>query len=402
MYIVISDIFSKGHHLTFMQQYALVLLNQNKKLMILYPEPEKITQYLKENSNNYQNNVIAETIQESSFKLNIHPLFYHYILTLKRWFNLNKTIKQGQKKHQIKVKYVFIAWLDSYLFKYIPNILISLLFRYKWSGLYFHPNHIRINKYNEKSKANCFTIDNILKNKNCFAVAVLDYFIAQKLQYRINKTILNFTDITNISFEPNYNNEITDAIKKYSQNRTVVGFIGFEKRKNIINLIKLIEKYGANDFLFVIVGDIKTDSFEEDEKILLKNFLKKPSDNFLIFNKYLSDGFEYNAVFNLFDIAWACYVNFYTASNILVKASFFKKPVIGSTNNYIHDAIKKYYLGIAANPNNIDEIYMALQNIKIKNFTEPKFTEFYNLHSIETLNKAFYNLDESFDKYERN
>lgn len=390
--IALVDPHFKGHHLTYMKFFVTCLLNKGYKVCVFMPQKEEISEYVKNNLSQHASSFFAENIDNKEFNSFLPSVINRYLNTLYRWYYLKKKLAVLEKNHHIKVDLVFLAWLDSFLFKYIPHFFINYIFAYNWSGLYFQPNHMRLNTFKLNKRTKFIDRDNILSAKSCKSVALLDSFICNQLSNRIGKSVASFPDIINTEIDSK--NTIAESIKLKSASRRIVGIIGLEKRKGVLEMINLAKNSDENKFFYVFVGEINYAEYTLEQKEVIESYFNSNIENKFLYLNYISQETTYNAIFNTFDIAFVVYQNFLTSSNVLTKAAYFNKLVIAVNKYYIGDTVKMFKLGVTTHESDLNEHLKALnylfdnyEKLIIENETWRK--TFYKQNSFQKLNESF-------------
>ncbi|MFA9213485.1 MAG: hypothetical protein ACEQSR_06515 [Candidatus Methylacidiphilales bacterium] len=392
--IALVDPYFKGHHLTYMKLFVTCLLNKGYKVCVLIPQNDEIDDFVRSSLPEYTNNFFSSDIDNKEFTSFLPSVINRYFSTLYRWFYIKKKLVNIENTYKIKVDFVFFAWLDSFLFKYIPHFFVNKIFPYNWSGLYFQPNHIRLNTFKHNHKTTFFDRDYILSTKSCKSVALLDSFICNQLGNRINKNVISFPDIINTDFDKS--NGIAESIKAKSLGRRIVGIIGLEKRKGVLEMIQLAKNTDEKKFFYVFAGEINYAEYTLEQKNLIKSYFNGNKENKFLYLGYISQDSTYNSIFRTFDIAFVVYQNFLTSSNMLTKAAYFDKLVIAVNKYYIGDTVLKFKLGEVTHENDLAE------HLKALHFLNDNYEKY--LTQNETLRKAFYQqnslqkLNESFDQ----
>ena len=141
---------------------------------------------------------------------------------IKLWQRFNSILKRAEKQHHIKIDLVFFNWLDSLLTNNLHPIFIDFIFRYKWAGIYFHPQVLRFHPELLKEKTSFSHVDIGLTSKNCIAVGLHDEGIIEGQSFRINnKKVLLFPEIADDT-PPNFQQKIYAEIKQKAKDRTIV------------------------------------------------------------------------------------------------------------------------------------------------------------------------------------
>ncbi len=384
--IVLFDHLSGGHHETYILLYAKTLLELGNKVLIFYPE-DTIFSSLKDK---YGSKIKYEKIDfiNTSYKNKYLVTVSNILKVIFLWIKTNTLIKKGLKKMgESTPDLVFFLWLDSFLGAFLKGWIIDLFFKFKWSGLYFHPVYLRTSDILQ-------TIQNpesILKSRFCSFVTVLDENISNKLSTNIDKKVYVLPDVTDEELEEN------DLIKKSilfkANNRKVIGILGiFSKRKGLETFIDAIKMADQNKFFFVIAGDFSKNDYKKDEYESIESFLKKKPENCFIIQEILSEK-DFNTLVNSCDILFAVYKNFFHSSNILTKAALFKKYVIVSDKHLMAERVKKFNLGLCIKQENVSKLLRAMDILsteeKIQTLERPLFEEYFSRHSTQKLAQIF-------------
>lgn len=354
--IYLVDPYRGGHHELYLSIYSKVLRSLGFKIIIITPPMADI-------------NATPLSLWEST------ALSVERIVT-----------KDGKKPFL-----VIFLWLDNYLSPYLSSSLIEKTFPYNWFGLYFHPKHLRV-----RPRFNFFlrllNPEIPLRSKYCKAVGVLDAGIVAKLQNRIqNKPVIVFPDVTDTSLELKQSLFVAD-IKKKAKGRKIIAVLGsIDKRKGIIQVLKLAHLSKSKNLFFVFIGKLYENTFSDSEiEFILKNVHAGRDNSFFSFDHVNSEK-QFNSVLSICDIIYLSYLGFPHSSNLLTKAAYFKKPVIVSRGYYMEEVVKKYKLGTCINPNNITEASLAIKRIldNYENIQSKGMEEYYKANTINTLTKTF-------------
>lgn len=393
--VCLVEVSNGGHREAFMQLFVKALAETGNAVICVMPDFSEVKSWVE---NNYP-----------EFKSKIHYFSIHYphdnttkfsrLGVLKRavavWKFYKKEIQNIEKLSDSKIDLVFWNCLDGYVFNYFPSFISDLIFPYKWSGLYFHPNHLRINPELLNKSTRKFDIDNCLQADHCVAVTVHDEGVLTGFQNRIHKKVILFPEIADAT-APVKTHALATLIKEKAKDRIIVGIIGLEPYKGALTLMRLVKIADPSKFFFAFTGYF-LDSF-------LKNLTAEEKNEYLFFQNNLpenciwatggfKEGADYNSVFCSFDIINIVYKNFYSSSNRLTKAAIFHKLVLGNNYGCVGDDIPKYNLGETADENNIEEQYQKLEilrnQILAKDFPYEQWKIYAEKHSTERLKEKF-------------
>lgn len=390
--IALIDPHWEGHHSVYLKLYSEALLELGFKVFVLCPQPDTLQKKLKFKNFKNKHNIYFSYF--SSNDIGNKNKIMQYIATLGLWRKTNKKIQELENKHSVKFDNIFFLWLDSYLYPGVSGFIVDLIFRHKWAGLYFHPNHFRTTKDRIHKLINP---SSALQSSNCRMVAVLDENVKVDIEkYISKKNIAVFPDITNE--ENSYTKtKLRKDIELKAKGRPIIGLFGsLEKRKGILSIIKVINNYESNKYFYILQGPLYESTFTDNELKEVKQFIKDPPENCKILNKSIPDGNQFNCLMNVCDILYLVYINFYHSSNMLTKAALLRKTVIVSKGHLMEERVNKYKLGVAVDNEDITLQLKAINNLlKSEDLNNkklfPKFGEYLEMHSYEKLMQTLNN-----------
>ena len=127
--------------------------------------------------------------------------------------------------------------------------------------------------------------------------------------------------------------------------------------------MSLAEKSVNQNWNFIIAGKLIWDDFTSTEKLFIKKIAE--SSNVEI-TGYIKREEDLNCLINDSDIVYAVYLNFPHSSNIMTKASAFKKPILVNDGYLMSERVKKFGIGLTKREcqnKNLDEILADAQNL---------------------------------------
>lgn len=395
--IVLFDTSNGGHKEAFMQLFAKSLLALKCRVICIMPDTLPIRKWIELNNPSNEIYFIDKTIKRTEIKK--FGRLNDALTTISYWYKLNRAIGQIEKKLNLKADWVFINWLDNFLANYIMPSLLDLVFTYRWSGLYFHPAVFRIQPDLLQKHISISDIDSALKANNCFALTIHDEGIVEGLKNRIQKPVFLFPEIADIT-PPSSKHLMYTAILEKAKGRTIIGTIGLEFHKGVMDLVRLCIVADPSQFFFVFAGgynDTYLNWFESDEnKNEFISFKNNLPENVFWQEGLLEEGEDYNSVFCSFDIIYLVYRNFYSSSNRLTKAANFQKLVLASEKYCVGEDVEKYDLGLLTQPNNISHQYAQLIKLKERllkqDFPYEKWKIYAEKHSTVILSEKFQKL----------
>ncbi len=395
--IAIVDPFNAGHHQAFMQLSVRALSRTGARVVVLFPEPQILQDWMALNSASGNFEIYYYAYGDVHKPSTRFGIFNDAVTVLKKWWRLKKTLKQIERKDGFKIDMVFLGWVDAYLANFLLPVVLDRFFHYPWSGLYFHPTHLRVNSEILKPKSRPSEIDYILTSKNCIAIALHDEGICNILSERLSgKSVLLFPEIADDA-EPDFLFKPAKEIKRRAKNRTIVGMIGLlDRRKGIKMLVESVLNLNPADYFFVFAGKTNLEHFNEDDQQFVANFFRSEPENVFTHFEYIPEGAEFNAVFDSLDIVFLVYEEFASSSNRLTKAAIFNKPVIAQNRYCVGEDVVKYHLGLTINETDTAECISSIQKIKEMlqscGFPDEGFRQYKKLHSHDELENKFKNL----------
>lgn len=373
--IALIDFFSVGHHTMFMKLYIKAFMKQKYRILLVFPESQEMRLFLQN-----KENIIYHVVPPVSGKVS-------WTRSILNWMVLRKILTQQERKRKITISFVFITWLDNFLYANIPSFIIDMIFPYPWSGLYFHPMHLRTEWKSLSQSTYPFTQECILRAKNCLNVAVLDEGVRERLEKRTHKSVYVLPDLTDES-TPDMSLPIIKRIRRQARKRPIVSVLGvMDARKNQELLFHTSRLAEAKKYFFVFAGKMSS-RMSPDNLSDFQKAVKHRQHNCFFSLQRIADEREFNSLVYMSDILFLSYVNFPHSSNLLAKAALFKKPVIVSNTYCLAERVKRYRLGKCVSGSDPEELIRAIREIT-KNMSFYKknvgFKQYLEHHSFDRL-----------------
>jgi len=377
--IILIETLYDGHHQTYIKLLTKTFLELGFKVITFCPEPDDLSQWLKDNKASNLEFFQAFLLTDASR----HPLFKKIPLqSLQIILNWLITARK-LKKNKLKPDLVFLAWLSRYLDispkVFFGNIFYQLnyfsakyFFPYSWSGLYNN------------------TLDNwnIFQLKNCKNLAVFDFSLIPFLEEKLKKKIIYFPDFTDEA-EPDENYQVVKEINSLAKGRKIVSLLGgLQQRKGMITLLKTAEILKNKPFYFVFAGSLGLNTFSNEEQEYIKSLQENNPENCFFYFARIPDESKFNALVKNSDLLFAAYLNFPNSSNMPIKAALFEKPLIVSQGYYLEKIVEKYSLGFAIKEGCPDSCAKAIRKLAEEGINSPEFSSYRELQSLESLKKA--------------
>lgn len=395
--IALIDPFWSGHHSMYLKLFSKTILSLGHKVMIFSSRPQLMRDWAEVNFKQHHDKIYCYEIQEPKQSVFPVKIVKQALDGIKLWLSADKAIKKAYSDTGCFPDLVFFPWLDSYLSLFQNRYLLDKIFPHNWSGLMFHPYHLRLKLSFLSSRRGPFDLDEALKSSRCKAIAVLDEGVAQKLQENLQgKQVVIFPDVTDAS-PPDREFPIAKKITVAANGRKIIALLGsLDRRKGMLTLLKVTKSISCEDCFFVFAGKLADESFSSDELEALKSIAYNPPHNCFFHLDFIPDEPAFNALVEMSDILFAAYENFLHSSNILTKAAVFKKPLIVSKGYCMEERVKAYHLGVSVECGNVPECAEAIRHLLNPNNFKGDFDGYMEAHSKERLKPAF---KEIFDNY---
>jgi len=338
------------------------LLELDNQVIAFYPEPEKLTTWLKANCPEQIQQFHAFPMQESKpVSLPILGRLPQPFNVLRRWHHAANTIKKASSQLGYAPDLVFFNWIDSYLSNYLSYPIIDQIFPYPWSGICFQPR-LQFNPSQPKRQG-WVDYQAVLNSPRCRSVAVMDEGHATLLQDKISSPVVTFPDLTDES-PPDPDFSVVNQLYEKARGRKIIGLLGsLNKRKGLLTLLAVAQKSQQENWFFAFVGQLSPYLFAPEELTRIKDFAKSPPSNCFFHLELIPDEPQFNAVVNACDILFAAYENFPYSSNLLTKAAVFRKLVIASEEFCIGERVRRFRLGITIEQGNVGGCIKALHEL---------------------------------------
>jgi glycosyltransferase involved in cell wall biosynthesis len=367
--ILIEPNIGRGHNEIYLYHFTKVLLELNYTITVYSnPQVERLNKVIYRNVN-----------YKSPFNLPSGFLKKKIVILLNLFitvYNISQLRGKGLKNQKI-----FFCCMDEYMHELLPTFIFNFLFPYRFSGLLLTVRN---------KEKRCFDRRNIIKSRYCRSIGILDESYCAKLSEIYKKPIIHFPDFTDDT-SPNMKFSLIRDIKEKAKGRKIISLLGsIAPRKGYRTLIEAIDRLPENLFFFVIAG--KPDLNKEEKIYIEERFSHE--ENCLFWDKNIPSESDFNALINISDIIYAAYVNFRQSSNLLAKASLFKKPLIVSKGSYMEEIIIKYKLGIAIEQHSITECVSAIIQLTDNKdaIRQAFFDDYLSINSYRNLKEVFSNI----------
>lgn len=378
--ISISNNFPKAHTDTYSEKFSLLTIWKKINLIgyaYVFGEGELVQTKSKKFFDKF---IIVSFLSLHFFRYFLFPLLKKRIHTQKIEENsLIYSLRnieceiENQKFETNIVFHMYLDDLDSHNSKLVSPLPTL---KFKWAGIHFS-SEIGIYPY-------------YYKHPSIKGIAFLDRDIVNNVaNYLPHLQVQYLPDITNLQL-PQHKPDIVNLIKRNANGRKIVffgGIIGL--RKNLNLWLNLIDKIDLKKWFFVQIGEIDFNNLNARQFWAVYRKLIAPPENFLLIPSYIPDESVFNAVISVSDIIFAVYKEFKYSSNMITKASFFKKPILVSNKYLMGRRIQEFKIGACVSEDDLDDVVLGLEKLSIANIPASNFDLYNRTFSQEVFSRDF-------------
>lgn len=395
--IALIETMWSGHHPTYFKLYCKALAEMGHNVWALCPRPDELNHWLQLRRREGSGRVSVFSFHEPSSLIYrvlnrlVPSAFANHSKALFRWKAAATQLREISLLTKDKADLAFFMYVDHYyVVPGLPRELIHRLFPYPWSGLYFHPRHLRNGKISNFNPDKLFMLD------ECKCVAVLDEGIANKLAPRIkNKPVIVFPDITDDETF-NGNHPLVLNIREKAKGRKLIGLIGnLTKSKGLLELIAVAKSTKEYNWFYVFAGKFEESAFTAHELRILRSAAISDHENCFFHFHTLHEGSEYNSLIAILDVVYAARRDFPHSSNTLTKAALFGNPVLVAGSGCLAERVRRYNLGEVVDTLEVESIIHSLESLlryNKKGDIDRGYDKYATLHSESCLRKSFHDL----------
>ena len=383
--IVLIDPFWTGHHPTYLKLISQAVLSCGHSVVVFCPNPQEVQQWIAVNSGPDRERFHAFELHEPQPSQCPFNRLRDVLNGLAWWRAAARAVRKARRATGAAPDLVFFAWLDSYLNFFLDGRFIDLVFRYQWSGLFFHPRHLRDSAYSPQDLG----YYEELQSRFCTGVALLDEGIAARMQARLPaKRVVVFPDVADNS-PPDRSFPVAGDIAGKAAGRKIISLLGgLARRKGMLTLLDAARAMQPDDCFFVFCGALVDQAFDPGEAEALRKIAAAPPANCFFHFSYIPGEAQFNALVELSDILFAGYENFPHSSNIVTKAALFEKPVIVSQGGCMAERVAAFRLGESFEKGDVTGCIAAIRRVLGRNDGTPDFAGFRSLHSEARFSEA--------------
>lgn len=327
-------------------------------MSVLFPQTQLIHEAFEDSLSTFKNRLTIFPVPEDG------SIPDNRFKVLNRWRLMKRVIHHNKLKPDL----IFFPWIDDFRFRKDHPLLDWFFlkwgrwfFPHKWSGLYLHPVHLRVLD-SIHNRFHGYDIDDVFKGKNCTSVCILDEGVGEKLEEKIHKPVIRLPDFADDSVD--HASALTDKLLKAARGRKIILLIGaLHNRKGLGTLLKTAELSVQKNWMFAFVGELFRNDFTAEELKLIDQHIEHPGENIFFYPNRIKNEGEFNSVINASRVIYAAYTDFPHTSNMLNKASIFKKPLVVARGFYMEETVKQLKIGEVIDESNPDDAKMALEKI---------------------------------------
>lgn len=389
-----------GHRPIYTKLFNRTLLEMGCQVFTFCPKPRELEDWIVHNSQPKGAYTFFEYSRDS------HPLMLlEEEDLLQKKLNMWKAAKQVVngvvKQVGEKPDVVFFGVLDGYLTASLTAEVIDEIFPYPWSGIYFHPSHLRRHSPSWSLLPDGEQPHAGLYASQCVAIGILEEDLINPLQDILyGKPIFLFPDAINeVEYKLRSDALLLAQIKEQARGRKIVGLLGsLSKRKNIFKLVEIAKQMSTEDFFFVFGGQLFPKTFTTEEQVQLLELVSSNLENCFFYLNTIPEP-EMIQLFSNCNMLFAVYDQYFHSSGTLARAATFKKPVVVSKQYYMGERVAKYNLGIGVNEeDNLEECIQAIRYLANHPLENPDYEGYLAANSVDKLPNAFQQILAQYSK----
>jgi hypothetical protein len=386
MHVVLVESHLAGHRPTYLYVYSRILLELGHRVSIVCAEEAQCRGFLVG-----EKGLASITIYPMGAGLNERSLFSSFDFYPK--YLLWKRLKVALATMGT-IDFIYFMYFDDFIFdfseRWLRNQRISRMFSrflnkiylprfvnrcvaVPWSGILVHPEFSKWKEYRYFFKA-----------PSNASICLLDE--TYEFPFEVKRRF-NIPDITDEVDSPT-KNSLADAVLEKAKGRKVISLLGsLEKRKGILPLIDVIKNVDPEKYFFLIAGKLDV-TFASYELRRLSDLKVNQENSYCIYDGIPSEN-DFNSLVEISDIIYLVYIDFFHSSNLLTKASLFKKPVLVSQGTCMGKRVELFHTGIVVPECNAKVILHAIDNFDtLFDVSKAAYSTYFSLHSIAHLKES--------------
>ncbi len=344
-----------GHHPMYFSQFTAAFLRLGAFVIGLCPEPGEAFAAARAAAaaEDFEKRVTTHKLQGGKRSWFRGRFEGDPVRSYQRWKRCADTLFEAEQQTGRRADLVFFPYLDSYLrflpFPSVPHFTIDR----PWSGLYLRNHHHGESRSPKRSLRLLAKGDALIRSPLCRGIGVLDERFIAPLEHYTGKTVHAFPDVTDATLPPQPY-ALAEEIRHKAAGRKIIGLIGLERRKGMLNLLRVADQ--ARElrlpWYFVCAGRYEREEYSQEEQAMIADISQRIAsgeiDN-VHFNPAagrIPQEADFNSVFATFGVAWAAYEGFEGSSGTLGKAAAFDIPCLATAGECIGHRIEGYRTGL--------------------------------------------------------
>lgn len=390
--VLLVDWLWAGHHPAYFSQFAIAILGNGHDLLIACPRPHEVVDQVTGNNDARRGRLLSgmRVVGYASARALLPRSIRPWWSGFRQVLRIRQVVKEMERKHEVVVADIFFACIYDRDWRFYK--LLDLFIHRRWSGLVLHLGCRRalVEKTGERS------VMPILRSASqCCGIGILDEGqLDQVASLLPGKRVVVFPDAIDQRDSKDGFAGIAEKLRAFSAGRFIVGCIGHLQRyKGVLGLVRAASQPALSDCVFAFVGEVSWDEFSEEEIDEIQSFWRTDARAFC-FPLRVPDGSEINSVIRCCDLVYAVYENFAHSSNIMVKASFCRKPVLVARGFLMAERVERYRLGSVVDYGDYKAIGLAISaHIRAArdpiSSETPNWIEFLASHSSDLMGPRF-------------
>jgi len=372
-----------GHYVFYIKAFAKIFIQCGYRVAIYCKNPSEIMAWVHKEFAEHESEIRVYNLTVPSIRILAPLLQRHSMLALQRWLICLCRLITTRSLPD----YVFFLSIDNFIIPWPITWCINLIFQYEWFCLFVHPDSFRTTMPAFYAK---YDFLSIFRLRKCKAVFVFDEGVVVDFAKTINRSIIHaIPDIADVSVNEQAGRDLKRVLIEKANGRKIVGlFSPVRENKGTMTLIDVALTTKNSNLFFFLCGLFLESGYSRANYSKIKLLQGKCPENMHFVSGFIEDEGVYNSLFRSVDIIFAAFVNYYSSSNTLTKAAFFKKPVVVSKGYCMASRVEMYNLGISVPESNVPECSKALDELDsnyLEYVSRADFTNYYLHHSKQAL-----------------
>lgn len=361
MRVVLVEPNLSGHHKLYLTTFKKILLQLGHEVFVISTDTCFATEGCQ----------VRYTSPRLYFKMGIGKklnVCYNLFLTVLNLIRVRCAIRKD-------VDIVFFCCFDDYMNELMPAFLFDWIFPIKTSGLLLKARNYKGQPF--------FDRRNILKADHIHSIATLEEFAGEELSRYIKRVVV-FPDFADPQ-SPNKQFDLANLIEEKARGRKIVTVIGaLDMRKGIKTFVECAKLLPKDHYYFVMAGKAH---FSEGEEAYVKRQFSQENEFYYPF--HIPTEADFNRLIEISHVIYAAYVDFPQSSNMLAKATIFKKPLIVSAGYYMEAIVEKYGMGYVIDQDSASDACCVIKEAVAKWHYSPMAQKYLDKNSIHNLKACF-------------